>query len=292
MIFEQPAKLNRFMAESAAVSWASRRKLALIFFPLLAFIALCFVELVAWQLWNRDQLTMEGAARGLLPAGLLLAFLIAWHEFRGFFGRFRRRNLNVLEDGISFDASEESIIPWSKVVVFWFEDVVVDAKWIKMTVDYSGGWKGKQPFRRTMVLEKTVQYPALLSELDRVRLTRQPGFRIELDKPVPPVAGARPGSILGLWLSIAGMVLFLHGVPLLMASLAHVHTQNDSPVYGPTWAAPGHNKLERFVKAHFASELIFRSRMAEGGGLLCAFGAGLCAAGSIAMRRKSPDLEP
>jgi hypothetical protein len=143
-----------------------------------------------------------------------------------------------------------------------------------------------------MALEKREQYPALLSELDRVRLAQRLGFRIELDQHLPPPPAPGRHFMLGWWLIMAGMLLLLHGGPLLMVSLGHPH---DAP--GPAesinaWPDLKSAKLAALVKAHFANAAEFRSRLAETGGALCVLGAAFCVTGSLMGRLNASHALP
>jgi hypothetical protein len=286
MIFEQPANLNRFVAEPVSSFWAKRWESLRIFVPLLAFIAFCSVELLAWQLWVRDQLNLKGLAPGLVPAAILLVLVLTWYVIRLFDDRLARRTLNLLEPGISFSAGGHRLIPWSRVVAFWGEDIPGEPQWSKVTIEYFGWRKTGPPLRWAMALGKQDKYPALLSELDRVRQTQRLGFRVELDKHLPAPPATASYLMLGMWLTVAGMVLLLHGAPLLLASLGHAHGDPGQPDWVNLWPGEIGPKATGFLKAHFANAAVLRSRMAEAGGALCVLGAAFCVAGNLAGRRQ------
>jgi len=292
MTYEQPADLNRFVAGPISSFWAGRWQRSRIYLPLLAFIAFCSVETLAWQLWGRDQLNLRALAPGLLPAAVLLVFILAWNEIRRFGERHSRRTLNLLASGISFNAPGTDPIPWPKVVAFWGEDVPGESQWSKVTIEYFGWRQAGPPLRRTIVLEKREQYPALLSELDRVRQAQRLGFRIELDQHLPPAPAPARHFMLGLWLIVAGMLLLLHGGPLLLASLANQHEAPGQAEFINAWPELKSPKLAAFVKAHFANAAEFRSCLAETGGALCVLGAAFCVAGNLAGRRKADHALP
>jgi len=50
MTFEQPASLDRFVADPVPLTWASRWKYIRIYLPLLAFSAICLTETVGFTL--------------------------------------------------------------------------------------------------------------------------------------------------------------------------------------------------------------------------------------------------
>lgn len=288
MIFEQPSNLNRFVAESVSSFCAKRWDFLRILVPLLAFVTFCFVELLAWQLWDRDQYNLLGLAPGLLPAAIVLGVFLTWSAI-GFFGdRRARRTLNLLESGVSFQADGASLIPWSKVVAFWGEDIAGEPQWSRLTMEYFGWRKTGPPLRWAMALEKRNQYPALLSELDRIRQMQQLGFRVELDKHLPTRPATASPLMLGMWLTVAGMLLLLHGAPLLLASLGHSHGNPGQPDWVNLWPGDIGMRTTGFLKAHFSNAAELRSRMAEVGGALCVLGAALCVAGNLAGRRQEP----
>jgi hypothetical protein len=216
---------------------------------------------------------------------------LTWNAL-GFFGdRHARRTLNLLESGVSFHADGTAPIPWSKVVAFWGEDIPGEPQWSRVTMEYFGWRKTGPPLRWAMALEKRELYPALLSELDRMRQIQRLGFRVELDKHLPtPLATTSP-LMLGMWLTVAGMLLLFHGAPLLLASLGHSHGNPGQPDWVNLWPGEIGTKAMGFLKAHFSNAAELRSRMAQVGGALCVLGAAFCVAGNLAGRRQQDERQ-
>ena len=289
MTFEQPASLNWFVAEPLPLTWASRWKFIRIFLPLIVFFTICLLETVSFKMWMMGGLKFSLLWLVLLPAGFLLVIFSILGEIRlrGSQGNADRL-LNVLENGISFRAIGHPLIRWSKVVAFWFEDIPGEPQLSKVTMEYFGERKGKFPRRDSLALETRDQCPALLSELKLLQQQHNLNFRIELNQPLPPRKPPR-NSVLGMSLSLAGLFLFFHEVPLLLAPLTHHDGESHHSESTDDWSPKQKEKLDRFLTAHFSNKTEFYHFTIETGGVLTTISVGLMILGKVVRRQKTKE---
>lgn len=96
MTLEQPATLNKFVAEPIPINWASRWKRIQVFLPLLVFITICMAERLGLLMWAHYRLVPWMFSAALLPAAALLTVALASNEI-ALRSQGRNRLLNVLE---------------------------------------------------------------------------------------------------------------------------------------------------------------------------------------------------
>jgi fatty acid desaturase len=82
MTFEQPASLNRFVAEPIPLTWASRWKFIRIFLPLLIFFSIVMLERLAFEMWKLDKFQLALLWLALMPSGFLLIVFFILGEIR------------------------------------------------------------------------------------------------------------------------------------------------------------------------------------------------------------------
>jgi hypothetical protein len=291
MTFEQPASLNRFVGESLSLTWRSRWKLIRIYLPLLVFSTICLVEIVSFKLWIRDALDLSRLWPALLMPVLLLVFIFILNEIRLRGSQGANRLLNILEKGISFRTAGRPVIRWSKVIAFWFEDIPGEPQFSKVTVEYFGDRKTKLPRRSSLVLEKQTQCPALLSELKLLQQQHNLNFRIELDQPLSPRKPPR-NLVLGLSLSLAGVLFLMPGMPLLLVPLMHRSGESQHSESTDDWSPKQKEKLNRFLITHFSSKTELEHFMLELGGILTTIGVVLMIWGTVVQRPKPEETLP
>jgi hypothetical protein len=292
MTFEQPASLNRFVAEPLPLTWGSRWKFIQVFLPVVAFSTIFLLETVSLKLWMMDELELSRLWPVLLVPGFLLVtyFTLGEIRLRASQGSADRL-LNVLDKGISFRADARPLIRWPKVVAFWFEDIPGEPQLSKVTLEYFGPRRTKFPRRDSLVLEKRNQCSALLSELKLLQQQYNLNFRIELEHSLPPRQPPR-NLILGMSLFLAGMLFLLHGVPLLLVPFTHRDGKTHHSESNDDWSPKQKEKVAKFLNAHFSSMAELNRFMIETGGVLTAIGVGLMVLGKVVQRQKTEEKLP
>jgi hypothetical protein len=289
MTFEQPASLNRFVADPVPLTWASRWKFIRIFLPLLAFITICFAERVGFILWTQDAWKLSFLWLALLPSGLLLVVFLILGEIRLRSSQGNAaRLLNVLDNGISLRAVGRPLIRWPNVVAFWFEDIPGELQLSKVTMEYFSERRTRFPRRDSLALDKRNQCPALLAELKLLQQQHNFNFPIELDRPLPPRKPPR-NPVLGMSLFLGGMLFLLHGAPLLLLPLTHRDREPHQSESAENWSPKQKEKVARFLNAHFSSKTELHRFMIETGGALTAIGVGLMVSGKVVQRQKTEE---
>ena len=287
MTYEQPASLNRFVAEPMPLNWVSRWKLIRFYLPLLAFTGICLVETVGFKLWKRDELELSRLWPAFLLPFCLLAVIFITNEIRLRTAPGTRRFLNVLEKGTSVYESGRPLIRWSKVVAFWFEDIPDEPQFSKVTMEYFGDRKTKLPRHNALALDKRIQCPALLSELKLLQQQHNLNFRIELNQPLPPRREPR-NLVLGMSLYLAGMLFLMPGIPVLLVPLLHrpdgSHHSESTDEGSPQQKA----KFYEFLGTHFSSKTQLKNFMLVSGGVLTTIGIALMV-WSIVVQRPKPE---
>lgn len=291
MTFEQPASLNRFVAEPLPLNWSSRWKSTRIYLPLIAFSAICLVETVSFKLWIRDELELSRLWPVLSVPVFLLALILILNEIRLRRSISASRFLNVLDKGISVYASGLPVIRWSKVVAFWFEDIPDETQFSKVTLEYFGDKKTKVPRRSALVLDKRIQCPALLAELKLLQQQHNLNFRTELHQSLAPRREPR-NLVLGMSLYLAGMLFLMPGMPLLLVPLMHGPGKSRHSESTDEWSPKQAKKLEQFLIAHFSSMTELKHFMLESGGVLTTIGIALMVSGTVVQRPKPEEALP
>lgn len=290
MTFEQPATLNRFVAEPLPVNWASRLKHIRLYLPLLAFMTICMAEQAAYAMWIHDNFKPLLFLVAFAPAAFLLTVVLILNEIR-LRSQDGNRLLNVLEKGISFSTVARPAIRWPKVVAFWFEDISDAPELRKITVEYFGDRKTRYPRRFSLALTRRDQCSELHSELNLLQQQHNLKFRIEQDHSLPSIPVPR-NPVLSMSLSVAGLLFLLHGVPLLLAPFAHDKDALRHSDPNHEWSPKTQEIFARFVKAHFSSAKEFHHFLIATGAVLTLIGAGLMVAGYFVGRQKSDEASP
>jgi hypothetical protein len=290
MTFEQPATLNKFVAEPVPVNWGSRWKHIRLYLPLFAFMTICMAEQAAFAMWTHDNFKPLMLLLAFLPAAFLLTVALTLNEIR-LRSQGGNRLLNIMEKGISFSTVARPATRWPKVVAFWFEDIPDNPELRKMTVEYFGDKKTRYSRRYSLALTKRDQYPALLSELNFLQQQHNLKFRIELDHSVPSIPVPR-NPLLSMSMSLAGILVLLHGVPLLLAPFTHDHAGQHHSDPNHEWSPRAQEIFARFVKAHFSSVKEFHHFMVATGAVLTLIGVGLMVAGYFVRRQRPAGASP
>jgi hypothetical protein len=291
MTFEQPASLNRFVAEPMPLNWISRWKLIRFHLPLLAFTGICLAETIGFNLWKRDELEPSRLWPAFLLPFCLLAVIFITNEIRLRTAPGTRRFLNVLEKGASLYESGRPLMRWSKVVAFWFEDIPDEPQLSKVTMEYFGDRKTKLPRRSALALDKRVQCPALLSELKRLQQQHSLNFRIELNQPLPPRREPR-NLVLGMSLCLAGMLFLMPGIPVLLVPLLHHPGESRQSESTDEWSPQQKAKFHEFLDAHFSNKTQLKNFMLVSGGVLTTIGVALMVCGMVVQRPKPEKTLP
>ena len=201
----------------------------------------------------------------------------------------QRRFLHVTDAGVSFTPSGRPVIGRSRVLAFWFEDVPGEARYGRLMVEYLHRPSyGRLPGLRPYVLEKSLEEPHLISKLTYLRQHARFPFWIHLNQRVP-VCELPPQFMRGLFLQAGGLLLLLHGVPLLAAWLYSGHAAGRP---GPAWPTPLPPKLGEFLAAHFANSAAWLNFMLTTGLTLTVAGAALIIYGAVISRARIIRLVP
>jgi hypothetical protein len=251
-----------------------------------AFVLIAKEPRLGWFRLNtaKSSCCTDGSLAALLPSALLLAIISISIEIK-LRSQGGNRVLNVLEKGISFQAVTRPSVRWSKVVAFWFEEIPGEPQLRKITVEFFGDRRTKFPRRCSLALDRRGQCPALLAELNLLQQQHNLKFQIELDRPMPVRPPPRH-PVLGLSLSLAGMLFLLAGVPLLLVSLGHHKGEPHHSDASEDWSPEQREKLGQFVKAHFSTAAEFHRFTTETGAALTAIGVGLVASGILVQRQR------
>jgi len=292
MTFEQPASLNRFVAKPVPpLTWSSRWKSIRIFLPLLVFITICMLERIGFESWKRDRFEFSLLWLAFLPSGFLLVVVLVSTEIRlRGAQKIADRFLNVLEDGISFDANGRPLIRWQKVIAFWFETISAEPQFSKVTLEYFGDRKTKFPRRASFAFDNQRQCPALLSELKLLQQQHRLNFRVEQTLPLPLRPQPR-NTVLGMSLFLAGFFFLMHGAPLVLASLSHPDGKTHQSDSADEWSPNQQKNVAKFLHSHFPTRAEFNHFMLEVGSILSAVGVGLMVFGNVVQKQKK-DKEP
>lgn len=285
MTFEQPASLDRFVAEPLPVNWSSRWKFIRIFIPILVFITICMAERIGVMMWELDKFDPTKLGLALLMPLFILTSLLVTNEIKLRWAQGAGRFLNLMDKGISFQSGGRPLIRWSKVVAFWFEDIPGEAQFSKVTIEYLGDRKTRFPRRQLTVLDKRTQCPALLSELKVLLQQHGLSFRIESQKSPPVLLPAR-NPVLGMSLGLAGFLFLMHGVPLLLIPLIHDSNEPHQSDTNDRWSPKQKEKFGRFIKEHFSSKEQLDKVMFTTGGVLTSIGLALFVSGMVVQRPK------
>jgi len=80
MIYEQPATLNRYVAERLPVNWSSRWQRIRLSLPILMFITVCMVERLGLIMWQANRFAPAMLLLSLVPSGVLLLIILILTE--------------------------------------------------------------------------------------------------------------------------------------------------------------------------------------------------------------------
>ena len=283
MTLEQPATLNRFVAERLPVNWSSRWKRIRISLPFLVFVTVCVVEQVAFAMWIHDRFEPAMFLIAFVPSIVLLVILLILTEIN-LRSQGVERVLSILEEGVSFSNAARAVLSWPKVVAFWLEDVPDAPELRKVTIEYLGGRYGGSPRRYALVLTRRDQCPALLAELNLLQQQYNFKFRVEPDRSPPAILPLR-SPVFGMSLMLAGFLVLMHGFPLLLMPLIHHDGPHPSDP-NDQWSPKSQETMVKFIEAHFSTREELNHFFYVTGAVLTATGIGLMLAGRKVLQNR------
>ena len=298
MTLEQPASLNRLICECPPLTWRRRWQVFRVFVPLLVLFAVFKLETLGLALWIDGSLKPDRWWWSLLLVGVVvpaLVFLLLEIKLRLALREQRLaldqpQVLQVLDNGVSFCAAGRPMIRWPQIAAFWFQDIPGETRLFQLTVEYYRGRHRRVPVFRRFVMEKSLQQPQLISKLTHLRQHAGVKFWIHLNQPVPVCELPRL-FMRGLFLQTAGLLLSLHGMPLLGAVLIPRFRTAGSAT-DLVWPSGQGEKVGQFLAAHFASKAELQHFMLLAGATFTVLGLGLILWGAVIARAKVIRLAP
>jgi hypothetical protein len=285
MTIEQPASLNFLIEEFRPPTWNARLKLFKLLQPLAMFLGIFGLEKVGLQIWNGTDFSVwTFVALFLTPIWLPMIFLIG-NEIQLKIERQSKRLLKVLDKGIAIGRFDRPTIPWSRISVFYFEQISNEPSFSKLTVETSrrrAARNSSQPLKmlgkppRTIILEKPAQVEQLLSELKRQQQRQNLKFLIELDHLSRPLKESR-NAILGMSLYFAGLLFLFNSMPLLIAGCSQMNPQSKPMLY---------EALAKFILAYFSTVAEWKHFLIMCGGVFAVIGIAMMISGVVVQRQK------
>ena len=229
MKVEQSHELNALLEECRPLTWSGRwlifRSYFRLLLPLLAFCSVGALEIMFWA----DTLSLPKLLFCIALPVTLPSFVLLMTEIGSKNDFYSKRVLEIRDQGIKVNPGA-IIISWHDISVFRFEPVVDCLNLVKLAVEYRAKRKTKIINRCwPMVLSKAEQMLNLSSELTLQQQMGKGSFALKhFTEPVISQANPPPKiTILPLWLWMIGFFFFLHGLPILGAS---IFKTTDQPV--------------------------------------------------------------
>ena len=224
--------------------------------------------MVAVKAWMEGETFANVAPRLLLVIVGMVAFLGVILEVTTRMGQRAKRVLQFDEKHVTFSHNTKLWrIPWAQVMAFQVEPIPSQADFKKIHCVGLAARRAKTPRKWSLVLDRTVQLPALISEL-RVRHQVRPSFAVEEFSEALPAAGPRRSP--RIWPVVLGYMFLVHGLPLLAVGLGGERSgQPSEPRRELSESA------QRFIIKHFASPHELRRCFLITGGVLTGLGLGL-----------------
>jgi len=288
VVYEQPAKFNRYVDESIPLTWGYRWRTLKLVIPAIAFLYLTTAELLAFRLWQDD-----GLSPGELPFVLLAPFSIVPLLLLLVEGAIRtnhrsKRVLKLKDRWVSLSPSRVSRIRWKHIRACRFEPIQNQPGLTKFTVLFGpakqGGWRR----RWSMVLASPEQKDDLLAQVESRRDSKDHNYEVRVltrPQPAPQPDCARGSMTVGMAVYLLGIFLFVHGAPALAYGALGV---KDPPRAGQPLDNPTSQPKERFptwliTPSSNAAEL--RRFFLVVGGTLTACSVASLVGGSLLMNR-------
>lgn len=277
--FEQKAGLNHFVDPSIPLSWSYRWARLRLVLPLLVFITAFLWEMILFGAWLSDWPVFSMIAVCAVVAFIPFALVFFFFEFGVRRAQRSKREIELRDRGALIPVR---LLRWEQIKIWQFEPIPDFPEYSKLTIEYTTQRKPKRRRFWQMVLEKPTQVQELISELESQKQRRPMNYEVKvLDKASPP---RRTGIVsnAGVWQSIAGYYLFIHGGPMLVKGLEGRHDQSGQDAQlTPERAA----KLARFVHAHFANAKELQHFFITVGGTLTIMAIVLMIWGGLLKRR-------
>ncbi|HTY88490.1 MAG TPA: hypothetical protein VMB80_13565 [Candidatus Acidoferrum sp.] len=291
MTIEQKPELNRFVDPSIPLTWDYRWRQIKILLPIWFFSLLLLLEIGLFRAWLADKLQWDRLAVLIVAVPTMFLFVLAVAEIQTRIQQRSKRVIKVEDQRIILKPAKHSFIRWKQISKFQFEPLLEDSGLMKLKLFLCGRPSKRNSGRAfwSMVLERPTQVQELTDCLQKRRMEAPADFQVEvLEKPLPPEQ-AGPIPFLGMSLYWGGVLLLLHGVPLLFIGLTdggHHDSENDSDL------APNEKaKLGRLILKYFHTIEELRHFYIVAGGVLTVLGLLLLIWGWLLMNRK-PQTTP
>lgn len=98
--------------------------------------------------------------------------------------------------------------------------------------------------------------------------------------------------VLGMSLSFAGLLLLMHGAPLVLIPLTHRQGETHHSDSGDKWSPKQQEKVAKFLRAYFTTKTELDHFMIEAGSILSAVGVGLMVLGKVVQNPKPEEMLP
>lgn len=213
MIFEQPAKLSRFLHGTA-----SEGKMPLRFWRWanqLGLIVLAVFGLSEWRRIHGQPILPEFLRQERSEIWFVLYLLLYSCGSRWLEGRCKRK-LSISDDGLKFGFLFGEKIAWNRIQSFRIEPCGPQGEFEKLTVRYTHPYAWK-PNLWMMVFADAASCTPLLDELERRQKRDGQKFTIEIGE---TATHPRAVSVASMWLASLGILSFLYGLPLFLTGIS------------------------------------------------------------------------
>ncbi len=290
VVYEQPAKFNRYVDDSIPLTWQRRWQGLKPAMPWVAFWYVTIAEVFSMRRWLAEGVSPDGTDvvfALLAPFPLIaLGLLVAEAGLR--LQHCSRRILKLREKWVLLKPAKASQVSWKWIRAWRFEPIQDHPELTKLTVLIGPAKPGRWRRCWSMVLASPEQRPDLLAQLRsqqdsadhicEVRVLNQP-------KSSPKVGRPRRGRALGFAIYLLGVYLLVHGGPLFAFGV--VCPKDPGPIIRGREQPVSHPRelLRAWVTTNFSSPAELRRFALIMGGTLTACSVASLVGGSVLMNR-------
>src|ERR1051325_11465183 len=126
MLIEQPRQLNKYVDSTIPLTWEVRWRIIKPSFPLMIYVCVQAVELVAFRLWLSDRNLLENLPLLLASAMAILSVLCVVFELLIRTSHCSKRRLKIGRKAVWIKHTKDQRIPW-KYITAWQLEPLADA---------------------------------------------------------------------------------------------------------------------------------------------------------------------